>query len=59
MMPDTLTAYNADLQELRRFRTPIVYDAIERFGVRSNTDGYTDSTIKACCPNTAFSWDMP
>ena len=45
-----MTAYNADLQELRRFRTPIVYDAIERFGVRSKTDGYTDSTIKSMLP---------
>lgn len=42
---------SADLiATLRKYRTPIVYDAIERFGVRPKSAGYTDSTIRAILP---------
>lgn len=41
----------ADLvAELRKHRTPIVYDAIERFGVRPKAEGYTDASIRAVLP---------
>lgn len=35
---------------LRKHRTPIVYDAIERFGVRPKAEGYTDASIRAILP---------
>lgn len=38
------------IQELCKFTSPIVYDAIEKFNLRSRTAGYTDSTIKAITP---------
>jgi 4-hydroxy-4-methyl-2-oxoglutarate aldolase len=37
--------------KLRQLRTPIVYDAIERFGVRPRQDGYTDGSIKCILPS--------
>jgi 4-hydroxy-4-methyl-2-oxoglutarate aldolase len=37
--------------KLRRYRTPIVYDAIERFDVRPKNEGYTDSTIRSLLPS--------
>ena len=39
------------LDRLRAIRTPIVYDAIERFGVRSRQEGYTDNTIRCILPS--------
>lgn len=39
------------LDELRQIRTPIVYDAVEKFGVRSRTEGYSDSSIKCLFPS--------
>lgn len=38
------------IAELCKYRTPIVYDAIERFGVRPKAEGYSDSTIRAVLP---------
>ena len=40
----------AALERLRRYRTPIVYDAIERFNVRPKNDGYTDGSIRCILP---------
>jgi regulator of RNase E activity RraA len=39
------------LDRLRQLRSPIVYDAIERFGVRPRQDGYTDGTIRCILPS--------
>ena len=39
------------LASLRRLRTPIVYDAIERFGLRPRQDGYTDASIRSLLPS--------
>lgn len=38
------------INALRRYRTPIVYDAIERFGIRPKAEGYTDATIRTFTP---------
>lgn len=39
------------IEELRKISTPIVYDAIEKFNVRSSTQGYTDSSIRSIFPS--------
>ena len=39
------------LTSFRRLRTPIVYDAIERFGLRPRQDGYTDASIRCLLPS--------
>jgi len=36
--------------KLTRITSPIVYDAVEKFNVRSRTAGYTDTTIKCITP---------
>ena len=38
------------IQVLRRFRSPIVSDALERFGAQARTVDYTDATIKSILP---------
>lgn len=38
------------LDQLRGHRTPIVYDAIERFEVRPKSEGYTDASIRCVLP---------
>jgi regulator of RNase E activity RraA len=38
------------LDQLRRYRTPTLYDAIERFNVRPKNQGYTDSSIRCVLP---------
>ncbi|TRX74176.1 RraA family protein [Pseudomonas mangiferae] len=38
------------LQALRGYRTPLLYDAIERFAVRGKTEGYTDGSIRCVFP---------
>ena len=38
------------IRELCKFTSPIVYDAVEKFNVRSRTAGYCDTTIKAITP---------
>lgn len=38
------------IAELSKITSPIVYDAVEKFNVRSRTAGYTDSSIKAITP---------
>lgn len=38
------------LQALRGYRTPLLYDAIERFAVRGKTEGYTDGSIRCILP---------
>lgn len=38
------------LEALRKVRTPIVYDAVERFNVRPRSEGYTDSSIRCILP---------
>jgi regulator of RNase E activity RraA len=38
-------------ERLRKIRSPIIYDAIERFGVRSRQEGYSDGTIKCLLPS--------
>lgn len=40
----------AALQNLRKYRSPIVYDAIERFAVRPKSEGYTDASIRSILP---------
>jgi regulator of RNase E activity RraA len=35
---------------LRAFRTPTIYDAIERFGVRPKSDGYTNGSVRCVLP---------
>jgi regulator of RNase E activity RraA len=45
------TDLSAALQRLRRHPTPIVYDAIERFALRSKQDGYTDPSIRCILPS--------
>jgi 4-hydroxy-4-methyl-2-oxoglutarate aldolase len=42
---------NDVLDQLRRIRTPIIYDAVEKFGVRPRTEGYSDSSIKCLFPS--------
>lgn len=37
-------------EKLRQLRSPIVYDAIERFGLRPRQDGYTDGSIRSILP---------
>ena len=39
------------LNALRHLRTPIVYDAVERFGLRPREEGYTDQTIRSVLPS--------
>ena len=38
-------------ESLRQLRTPIVYDAVERFGLRPRQDGYTDHSVKCILPS--------
>jgi 4-hydroxy-4-methyl-2-oxoglutarate aldolase len=38
-------------EKLRRLRSPIVYDTIERFGVRPRQDGYTDHSVRCLLPS--------
>jgi len=38
------------IKELEKISTPIVYDAIEKFHIRSNTAFYTDDTIQCIFP---------
>jgi regulator of RNase E activity RraA len=38
-------------ERLRKIRSPIVYDAIERFDVRSRQEGYSDGTIHCLLPS--------
>ena len=38
-------------EKLRQLRSPIVCDAIERFGVRLRQDGYTDGSVKCLLPS--------
>ncbi len=39
------------LAELKKVRTPIVYDAVERFNLRLRSEGYTDSSIRCILPS--------
>lgn len=39
------------LAELGKIRTPIIYDAVEKFEVRARTDGLMDTTIRAQLPS--------
>lgn len=39
------------LKELEKFSTPIVFDAIEKFGVRARNAGYPDDSIKCIFPD--------
>src|SRR3990172_5658366 len=39
------------LAELRKVRTPIVYDTIERLNVRPRSEGYTDPNIRCILPS--------
>jgi len=39
------------IAELRKVRTPIVYDTIERLGVRPRSEGYTDPNIRCILPS--------
>ncbi|MYZ50422.1 RraA family protein [Propylenella binzhouense] len=38
------------LARLGAYRTPMVYDAIERFGIRPKNEGYTDGSLKCLFP---------
>ena len=42
---------NAIFDELRKIRTPIIYDAIERFDLRPRNEGYMDRSIKCVLPS--------
>jgi regulator of RNase E activity RraA len=42
---------DAIFDALRHLRTPIVYDAVERFGLRPREEGYTDQTIRSVLPS--------
>ncbi len=42
---------DAVLEELKKIRTPIIYDAIERFKLRPRNEGYTDRSIKCILPS--------
>jgi len=37
-------------EKLRQLRSPIIYDAIERFGLRPRQDGYTDGSVHCILP---------
>jgi len=39
------------IKELSKISTPIVYDAIEKYGIRDRCEGYTDSSIKCILPS--------
>ena len=39
------------ITKLSRIRTPIIYDTIEKFNVRSRDQGWMDTTIKSILPN--------
>jgi regulator of RNase E activity RraA len=38
------------LEKLRAIRTPVIYDALERYGIRSQVEGYTDGSIRCLLP---------
>ena len=42
----------ADIRVLRKYRTPIVSDALEHLGARTRTLAYTDATIRSILPST-------
>jgi regulator of RNase E activity RraA len=46
-----MTPSASALDRLRAQRTPVVYDAIERFGVRPKNAGYTDASIRCMLPS--------
>ena len=39
------------LEQLRNIRTPILYDAMEKFNVRSRTEGLMDTTMRPQLPS--------
>ncbi|MGE3968647.1 MAG: RraA family protein [Dongiaceae bacterium] len=39
------------LGRLRAYRTPTVYDSIERFNLRPKSEGYTDHTVRCMLPS--------
>lgn len=39
------------IEKISKISTPIVYDAIEKFNLRSRSEGYTDSTIRCMFPS--------
>lgn len=39
------------LARLSGYRTPIVYDAVERFDLRSRSEGYTDGSVRCILPS--------
>src|SRR5579872_3081544 len=39
------------LPRLRAYRTPTLYDAIERFNLRPKNEGYTDETVRCISPS--------
>jgi regulator of RNase E activity RraA len=38
------------LDRLRAYRTPTIYDAVERFNLRPKNEGYTDATVRCILP---------
>src|SRR5262249_24149378 len=48
--PDATGSGNL-LDRLRAYRTPTVYDAIDRVNVRPKNEGYTDATIRCILPS--------
>ena len=51
MRDDAKPARGSLIEELRSFRTPVVYDALERYGLRSRSEGYTDGSIRCILPS--------
>lgn len=39
------------IEQLKRVRTPIVYDVVEKFGVRARNEGWMDTSIKSLLPS--------
>lgn len=51
-MPRAPEADGSDiLDRLRAYRTPTIYDALERFNLRPKNQGYTDTTIRCILPS--------
>jgi len=55
-----VTASSELLERLRAFRTPTVYDALERFDLRPRNEGYTDLSVRAVvdggAPVVGYAW---
>jgi 4-hydroxy-4-methyl-2-oxoglutarate aldolase len=50
MRASALSCSSDILDRLRTYRTPTLYDAVERFNLRPKNEGYTDATVRCILP---------